>query len=867
MARDVYYQSVGNPVQVSRLPKHRPELQLPYEPFSPREDQTFAWRLLVLLNLLGTACVITQFIHLGESDVTGRWLALIIVAIVGGMIVRALTNQSVWWLIVAMASLVAAYIYTICSMPLAVHLLLFTAVLGAVSWFLGRHWVAYCTASPLDRKTAQSLESQWTGYLTIAAAMPLGLFALSYVFQSIVFSILTAVCFVIIQIILAASERPGATVRTGWQALLSWITYNRDDADIPGVLQSPAGSWRVRMALTGVCVFLTSFTYFRWPREALLESLENAPATAAAAWLPTSLSGPDHFTIAGILLWLTWLLLILLIPAVFALAVPVILCLPVLAQASQFRRSEVTPDRWQGLVDQMNCSTDPIERKSVYVGRIAHDGSPLLVPRSLFKEHAHFLGDSGAGKTSLGLSPLIEQLIAGDDCSLIVLDLKADSMELLASLQAAAETREKRTRRPIPLKQFSNQIGLHTFAFNPLLQSYWSNLELYMKTDILCGALGLTYGSDYGEGYYSSANAAVLYHTMKTYPEINTFRELADRVSYVVANARRQELHPEIRKAGVHVHSVLNRLGSFEALNVVSGGSHPQDVLDQAIDFQQVFTEPEVHYFHLSATLGPGSSPEIARLVAYSLLSASTQTQRRHQVYLVIDEFQRMVARNIEYMLQLARSMGVGVVLANQSMQDLRTATADLIPAIEANCRFRQWFAVSAAADRERLIRNSGETIDHMISRTETSGANGPSTSYQTQERVAPRLSLNDLLLASDHPQQSIVQISRGAGYAQFGGMPVIVESNFHITAEEYERRKALPWPDAVPGSFLPGSTPATATNTEATSPSVGPVVTTEVIGSSSGSPTGGWTNPFESVGASQPKQPARKTSRKRSTK
>ena len=127
----------------------------------------------------------------------------------------------------------------------------------------------------------------------------------------------------------------------------------------------------------------------------------------------------------------------------------------------------------------------------------------------------------------------------------------------------------------IPVKHFSNQVGRSTFAFNPLLQPYWRNLELYMRTDIQCGALGLTYGADYGEGYYSSANAAVLYHTMKTFPDVVTYRELADRVGYVVANAKRSELHPEIRKAGVHVQTVLDRLGSFEALNVTPDGGLP----------------------------------------------------------------------------------------------------------------------------------------------------------------------------------------------------------------------------------------------------------------------------------------------------
>ena len=48
----------------------------------------------------------------------------------------------------------------------------------------------------------------------------------------------------------------------------------------------------------------------------------------------------------------------------------------------------------------------------VEVGFTDYDQSPVLIPRAVFGEHAHFLGDSGSGKTSLGLCPLVEQLVA-----------------------------------------------------------------------------------------------------------------------------------------------------------------------------------------------------------------------------------------------------------------------------------------------------------------------------------------------------------------------------------------------------------------------------------------------------------------------
>ena len=223
----------------------------------------------------------------------------------------------------------------------------------------------------------------------------------------------------------------------------------------------------------------------------------------------------------------------------------------------------------------------------------------------MFAEHAHGLGDSGGGKTSLFLCPLIEQLGMTGKCSVIVIDNKADMLELLASLQAVADGVRRERGVELPLKVFSNQADKASFAFNPMTQPFWSNFDLFTRTDIICGANGLSYGSDYGAGYYSSANAAVLYHTLKTFPHVANFSELAECIQEVTVSASKRELHPEIRKAGVHVMEVMKRLAACQPLNVTPSAERDPQVLERAIDFTQVFTQPQLHYFHLSATLSP----------------------------------------------------------------------------------------------------------------------------------------------------------------------------------------------------------------------------------------------------------------------
>jgi len=137
-------------------------------------------------------------------------------------------------------------------------------------------------------------------------------------------------------------------------------------------------------------------------------------------------------------------------------------------------------------------------------------------------------------------------------------------------------------------------------------------------------------------------------------------------------------------------------------------------------------------------------------------------------------------------------------------MEDLKKSTTNLIPAIEANCRLRQWFSVSSSDDQQRLINASGLTVDRAVSRSVSTNSDGQRTvSYSESEQVVNRFTINDVSLTSDHPFRSFLRISRGAGYAQYGGLPVIVESTYHISKDEYDRRRSLPWP-MLPGMFQP---------------------------------------------------------------
>ena len=492
-------------------------------------------------------------------------------------------------------------------------------------------------------------------------------------------------------------------------------------------------------------------------------------------------------------------------------------------------------DNTESILANLRSSPNATERGSIYYGRVVSDGSPMLVPREAIQEHVHIAGPSGGGKTALYLAPTLEQLVWNGDCSAIMLDLKADSLELLATLQQAAQTVRSEKGTELALKVFSSQSDRPTLAFNPLTQRFWKKLDLYTKTDLLCAACGLAYGTEYAHAYYSTANSAVLYYSMQKFGEATNFAELAEAIGQVISSSpKKRDLHPEILKAGNHVHEVMKRLAACPGLNASAHTSHPTEVLDHAIDMEDVFLKPQLLYFHLPSTVSPTAAPEIARLATYMLLAAATKTKRNHPVFLVIDEFQRMVAGNLEFLLQLARSMGVGVILANQSLQDLRKPTLDLIPVIETNCRVRQWLGVLSPEDQDRLIKISGETVDYSSTwSTSVNAQGGMSYSKSVAEQVVPRLSVNDVRAVSDHPLRSFFLITRGAGYAQYSGLPVIIESKFHISKEEYERRKSIDWP-RLAGSFDPCDYPDEAITQPllpTPSRSAGPQWSEEVIG------------------------------------
>ena len=234
----------------------------------------------------------------------------------------------------------------------------------------------------------------------------------------------------------------------------------------------------------------------------------------------------------------------------------------------------------------------------------AYDDTPVVVPRGVFKEHAHLLGDSGSGRTSLGLASLIAQFTRFKDSSVIMLDLKADDLALFEGARIETE------RAGLHFRWFTNELDRSTYVFNPLTQRHFSALSLYQRTDVLTAAMGLQYGSDYGTSYYSDANTELLYQALRKRPDLSSFVQL-EKLLHAKYNI---DIDTELRRAASHIHASISRLAAFEPLNASPASSADAGALQSAIEFSDVFVTPQVLYFHLPSFQGSTSSAEITGL-------------------------------------------------------------------------------------------------------------------------------------------------------------------------------------------------------------------------------------------------------------
>jgi hypothetical protein len=328
----------------------------------------------------------------------------------------------------------------------------------------------------------------------------------------------------------------------------------------------------------------------------------------------------------------------------------------------------------------------------------------------------HFLGDSGSGKTSLGISPLLAQLMQFGDASVIVIDLKADDQTLFEVMREGARINSHQPENTqldsadwsYPFRYFTPIDGRSSHGFNPFSQRAFKNLSALQKTDLLTTALGLQYGTDYGRKYFGDSNFSLLQAALKRSHRVPSFAGL----QHLLKDKAALKISKKTIDDGSNVVTSVERLATIEPLNRFSDGGDPSNHPASLIDLADLFEKPQAAFFALPAGTGSLMSAEMARLVLFGLMNAAQRAPKpRRQVYVIMDEFQRAVSGNIEVLLQMARSHDISLILANQCLDDLRSAGADIASTVINNTRVRQIFGVSTPDDLRDLTFVSGERL------------------------------------------------------------------------------------------------------------------------------------------------------------
>ncbi len=469
-------------------------------------------------------------------------------------------------------------------------------------------------------------------------------------------------------------------------------------------------------------------------------------------------------------------------------------------------RARTTDSEWDVYVSRLVNSQHVLEREHLLLGFSLFGDYPVLLHKTIFDQHYHLTGDTGSMKTSLVAGPLAAQLMARNDCSVVVLDLNGD-MALFESCRIEA------AKAGLPFAWFTSERGRSSHAFNPFVQSYHRDVTTDQRAETLIQGLSLDYGMGYGRAYFTAINEKVMKSILRK----------MDLTSFVELDALLNGPHAldflsakDVRDAG-HLTAIVNRLAAVTPLNEV----RPEGSL-RRIEVADILTTKQVVYLNLKSAQEPLAAASIARLFLWSLFScAAHRPARDNRVYLVIDEFQQIIADAVKLVFEQIRGLGVTLVPVHQTGGQLLRQGTDLADTVDSCTAVKHVLRASDLRTVKRIEEMSGVQTYHTFSWTQdTADGDGqidPSQAVegmlQVSETHGPVLDRNTIMAASADQQASFIRFTFGSGYTQYGAKTTIVRSLFPVDRDTHARREKAPWP------ILPDDSAAAPLPAESTDP------------------------------------------------
>ena len=366
--------------------------------------------------------------------------------------------------------------------------------------------------------------------------------------------------------------------------------------------------------------------------------------------------------------------------------------------------SEVVPGLTLGAARRLPVPRElPREGRILLDGRDAYGDRPVALSAEAARHHLAVIGPSGSGKSALLARAILDDLARGYGG--VVIDPKADLVvDVLGRVPAEHADR--------------------VVVLDPAIPGPVPGLDLLstgdpdLRSDVVLGALGQVFKDSWGVrtdmylrlGLRTLAELPnpVLTDWLRLFTDAGFRRAAIARLSDPLLIGAWQS-YEALSPAEQHQHLMaplakVVALLSRPALRGVLGQARPKLDIARLLDERRWLLVPLA-----PGTLGEPAARLLGAIVMYAVWTAvearaTLPPERRHPVFLYVDELQSLSSLpfSLEYLFERARGLGCGVTVATQALMRLPDSTrASLTANVASLVTFRSGFDEASRLSRE----------------------------------------------------------------------------------------------------------------------------------------------------------------------